>query len=168
MVKFLIIMNWFMSISFSFLTHPLSLGFNLLIQTILISLITGLMNFNYWFSYILFLVMIGGMLILFIYMTSIASNKKFSISKPMILISILILTIMMFLYFFDDFFFSMFNINQEMMYYSMNPKNSYSLNKFMNYPNMFMLTLIFIYLLISLIAVAKIASPKMGALRQKF
>lgn len=35
----------------------------------------NLINSNYWYSYILFLIIIGGLIILFIYFTSIASNS---------------------------------------------------------------------------------------------
>nr|YP_009918129.1 NADH dehydrogenase subunit 6 [Torleya nepalica]QLP89031.1 NADH dehydrogenase subunit 6 [Torleya nepalica] len=64
--------------------HPLAMGLVLLMQTILISLLTGFLNSSFWMSYILFLVFLGGMLVLFIYMTSLASNEMFSISSPII------------------------------------------------------------------------------------
>nr|AIW06338.1 NADH dehydrogenase subunit 6 [Teloganodidae sp. MT-2014] len=65
---------------FFLMSHPLSMGLVLLLQTVTISILTGLMNFNSWFSYVLFLVFLGGMLILFIYMTSLAPNEKFYFS----------------------------------------------------------------------------------------
>nr|YP_009509601.1 NADH dehydrogenase subunit 6 [Pachygrapsus marmoratus]AUN45018.1 NADH dehydrogenase subunit 6 [Pachygrapsus marmoratus] len=68
-------------ISFSFLftqlSHPLAMGLTLLLQTILISLTAGLSTYSFWVSYILFLVFLGGMLVLFIYVASIASNEPF-------------------------------------------------------------------------------------------
>nr|YP_009918116.1 NADH dehydrogenase subunit 6 [Torleya grandiforceps]QLP89018.1 NADH dehydrogenase subunit 6 [Torleya grandiforceps] len=66
------------------MNHPLAMGLVLLIQTVLISLLTGILNSSFWMSYILFLVFLGGMLVLFIYMTSLASNEMFSISSPII------------------------------------------------------------------------------------
>ena len=50
------------------------MGLTLLIQTILVSIISGLITKTFWFSYILFLVFLGGILVLFIYVTSLASN----------------------------------------------------------------------------------------------
>nr|YP_009104691.1 NADH dehydrogenase subunit 6 [Damithrax spinosissimus]AIT75858.1 NADH dehydrogenase subunit 6 [Damithrax spinosissimus] len=90
-------------ISFSFLFtrlfHPLSLGLVLLIQTILISLNTGISTYSFWFSYILFLIFLGGMLVLFIYVASLASNEffKFSLSLFLFFIFFLTLTALIFL-----------------------------------------------------------------------
>nr|QXU57659.1 NADH dehydrogenase subunit 6 [Cherax parvus] len=65
------------AILFTTLTHPLSMGLTLLTQTILICIMSGLFNPTFWFSYILFLIFLGGMLILFIYISSLASNEPF-------------------------------------------------------------------------------------------
>nr|BDL61437.1 NADH dehydrogenase subunit 6 [Ilyoplax pusilla] len=67
-----------MSILFTTLNHPLAMGLTLLTQTILIALTVGMANFSFWFSYILFLVFLGGMLVLFIYVASLASNEPFA------------------------------------------------------------------------------------------
>nr|AIW06267.1 NADH dehydrogenase subunit 6 [Ephemerella sp. MT-2014] len=69
---------------FMFMTHPLAMGLVLLIQTCLIALLTGSLSPTFWFSYILFLVFLGGMLVLFIYMTSLASNEMFTLSGPLV------------------------------------------------------------------------------------
>jgi len=67
---------------FTRLIHPLAIGLALLLQTILICCTTGLSNISFWFSYILFLIFLGGILVLFIYVTSLASNEIF---KPSII-----------------------------------------------------------------------------------
>nr|YP_010952810.1 NADH dehydrogenase subunit 6 [Trapezia rufopunctata]WMQ53230.1 NADH dehydrogenase subunit 6 [Trapezia rufopunctata] len=69
-----------LSISFTQLKHPLALGLNLLIQTISISIISGTSTYSFWFSYILFMIFLGGMLVLFIYVASLASNEPFFFS----------------------------------------------------------------------------------------
>nr|YP_009509614.1 NADH dehydrogenase subunit 6 [Epixanthus frontalis]AUN45031.1 NADH dehydrogenase subunit 6 [Epixanthus frontalis] len=69
-----------LSLLFTRLSHPLSLGLTLLIQTIMISVTTGVSTYSYWFSYILFMIFLGGMLVLFIYVASLASNEPFSFS----------------------------------------------------------------------------------------
>ena len=76
------------SILFLRLSHPLAIGLGLLFQTILICCTTGLSNISFWFSYILFLIFLGGILVLFIYVTSLASNEIF---KPSIILIIIII-----------------------------------------------------------------------------
>nr|ANS72683.1 NADH dehydrogenase subunit 6 [Globospongicola spinulatus] len=65
------------SIIFTLTTHPLATGLTLLTQTILICVMAGLFMSSFWFSYILFLIFLGGMLILFIYVASLAPNESF-------------------------------------------------------------------------------------------
>nr|AIY62085.1 NADH dehydrogenase subunit 6 [Parrhinotermes browni] len=72
------------SLIFTQTKHPMAMGMILMIQTILMCLISGTMYKSFWFSYTLFMVMVGGMLVLFMYMTSIASNEMFSLSNKMI------------------------------------------------------------------------------------
>lgn len=67
---------------FIFLAHPLSIALNLFIQTLLFCVLIGSLNSNYWFSYLLFLVFLGGLLIIFAYVATLASNEKFSLSFP--------------------------------------------------------------------------------------
>uniref|UniRef100_UPI0030E2866B NADH dehydrogenase subunit 6 n=1 Tax=Monochamus guttulatus TaxID=2079363 RepID=UPI0030E2866B len=150
-----------------FLSHPLSLGLILLSQTIIIALMTGLSNYNYWFSYIIFLIMIGGMLILFIYMTSVASNEKFKFSyKLMILLSLMFFFMMIFMLL-DFYYFNLnlFNslINQSSLY-----NYKLSMNKFLSWPMNLMFFFLIIYLLLTLIMVVKITNIKSGPLRQNF
>nr|AND96535.1 NADH deshydrogenase subunit 6 [Onthophagus diabolicus] len=145
------------------LKHPLSLGLILLIQTINMALYLGFYHLNYWFSYILFLIMIGGMLILFIYMTSVASNEKFYPSiKLFILFLIMMMMSFMLWNFMDPFYFNLNNIFNEFQ----TKKNNLSLNKYLNYPSHLMMYLLIIYLLISLLAIVKITNfKKNGTLR---
>uniref|UniRef100_UPI0030E5B11C NADH dehydrogenase subunit 6 n=1 Tax=Austruca annulipes TaxID=196277 RepID=UPI0030E5B11C len=75
-----------LSILFTQLSHPLAMGLILLAQTLLIALTLGLFSFSFWFSYILFLIFLGGMLVLFIYVASVASNESFSPSSSYIAI----------------------------------------------------------------------------------
>nr|AML25897.1 NADH dehydrogenase subunit 6 [Staphylinidae sp. BMNH 1274207] len=159
-----IFLNLFLSICMLFMNHPMSMGMILLTQTIMITLITGLMTMNFWYSYILFLVMIGGMLILFIYMTSIASNEKFKFSFNFFFtMSFMILLILMF-FMINYFYYPNWNIES----INFNNNNYISLNKFINEPFNIMLSIIIIYLFITLIAVVKITKMKFGPLRQKF
>nr|APX40392.1 NADH dehydrogenase subunit 6 [Cryptocephalus schaefferi] len=149
--------------------HPLTLGSVLLIQTILIALLTGLLSLNFWFSYIIFLVMIGGLLILFVYMTSIASNEKFKFSFKLFLFTsfYMLMTILM-TPFIDNFFISKKIKMIETFSYQENINFQFFINKFINFPlNLVYLTIV-IYLLITLIAIVKITMKTSGTLRKKF
>nr|AST14975.1 NADH dehydrogenase subunit 6 [Galeruca sp. EMHAU-15083109] len=157
----------FFSILFFSLNHPLSCGMILLLQTILIALITGLLNFNFWFSYIMFLIMIGGMLVLFIYMTSIASNEKFKFSMKTSILMIFTLFIIFMLMMMDNFYFNMNNQLIEMKLIS-NLNYYMMLNKYFNFPNLLIMLSMIIYLFLTLIAIVKITNFKYGPMRQKF
>nr|WKU83752.1 NADH dehydrogenase subunit 6 [Allograpta obliqua] len=166
----LYIMILMMAFMFLQMNHPLSMGMMLLIQTVMICCISGMMTKSFWFSYILFLIFIGGMLVLFIYVTSLASNEMFTLSTKMIfllMINMIILTIMMI---FMDKMIIMFNsMNNEMnMISNLNSyimENTLNLNKLYNYPTNMITILLINYLLITLIAVVKITKLFYGPVR---
>nr|QEJ81385.1 NADH dehydrogenase subunit 6 [Pygoluciola qingyu] len=161
----LMIMMMMTSISFMFISHPLSMGMMLLLQTTMIAMWTGFMSMNFWYSYILFIVMVGGMLVLFIYMTSIASNEKFSFSK-MLLFTLSMMLLMLMLWSKDNMYMYMNSMNSDLMIIKNKMMFKLSLNKFLMYPMMIMSMTIIIYLLIALIAVSKITNVKNGPLRK--
>nr|YP_009939845.1 NADH dehydrogenase subunit 6 [Ectophasia rotundiventris]QNV49160.1 NADH dehydrogenase subunit 6 [Ectophasia rotundiventris] len=169
-----ILMSIMLIFNFMFMNmkHPLAMGLTLLFQTTLICLTSGLMTKSFWFSYILFLVFLGGMLVLFIYVTSLASNEMFSFSIKLMSISMLIFFMMMIMLIMMDKNFLMYYKNLEMKsMYNMNSfilENSLSLNKLYNYPTNLMTILLINYLLITLIAVVKITKLFKGPLRPMF
>jgi NADH-ubiquinone oxidoreductase chain 6 len=59
---------------------------SILIQTFCITIITGILLPSFWFSYILILVFLGGLLVLFIYVSALASNQQINLSSPKILL----------------------------------------------------------------------------------
>nr|UYE92302.1 NADH dehydrogenase subunit 6 [Triangulara sp.] len=157
-----------MSIMFMFISHPMTMGLILLIQTINISMWTGMLSMNFWYSYILFIIMVGGMLILFIYMTSIASNEKFKFNLKMsftMMMSLMLMMMMMIM--FKDQVFNLINsLNIDLIQMKSNLLFKMSLNKFMMMPLIFMSLTIISYLFIALIAVSKITNIKSGPLRK--
>nr|UEP16616.1 NADH dehydrogenase subunit 6 [Botanophila rubrifrons] len=152
--------------------HPLAMGFILLMQTTMICIISSLMTNSFWYSYILFLIFIGGMLVLFIYVTSLASNEMFSFSMKLMIISfIFFITLMIILMFFDKKFLIMYSnleINSIINMNSYLMENSISVNKLYNYPNNMMTILLINYLLITLIVIIKITKLYKGPLRPLF
>nr|AMP43778.1 NADH dehydrogenase subunit 6 [Rhagio sp. KW-2016] len=170
MYMFIYSITIIMSFIFTQMTHPLAMGLVLLMQTLLICLITGLFTKTFWFSYILFLIFLGGMLVLFIYVTSLASNEMFSFSMKTFMISLMSMMIMM-LFFFcvDNSLINNMFINNEM--YNLNimdsyiTENSLNLNKLYNFPSNMVTLLLINYLLLTLIAVVKITNIFYGPLR---
>nr|WGO57779.1 NADH dehydrogenase subunit 6 [Episymploce sp.] len=160
----LMTMSTLLSISFTQMNHPLAMGLMLLIQTVLISLLSGMLSQTFWFSYVLFLIFLGGMLILFIYVTSLASNEMFFLSMKMIVSSI---TVMFFLIIMFLMFKSSIYQNQEMYHFmSMNNSLINSLMKLYNQPTGIITILLASYLFLTLIAVVKITNIFKGPLRQ--
>nr|UAM92174.1 NADH dehydrogenase subunit 6 [Deleaster bactrianus] len=160
MILFILLINT--SMTFIFMKHPLSMGFLLLAQITLIALMMTLISNNSWFSYILFIIMVGGLLILFIYMTSLASNEKFKFSFKIMILNITNIMFMFLTYFIDQMNFNLmnkFNFNNYMI--------NINMNKFFIFPSYFIMIMIIIYLFITLIAVVKISNFKSGPLRQK-
>nr|AYQ18980.1 NADH dehydrogenase subunit 6 [Scymninae sp. 4 ACP-2013] len=157
------------SMSILFMNHPLSMGFLILMHTILTCLNMGSFSMNFWYSYILILIMIGGLLVLFIYMTSIASNEKFKINIMMLIFLMLIFMIIIYL---------MMKMNPKMMEllmknnftFKMNNEQYffYSMSKYYNYPFNKLMIFSILYLLISMIISVKICKIKSGPLRQLF
>nr|WMV00360.1 NADH dehydrogenase subunit 6 [Maoricicada mangu] len=88
-MKIIMFLMIIFSINFIFMKHPLSMGMILLMQTMFSCMICSFYLSCYLFSYILFLIFIGGMLILFMYMSSIASNEKFFFSTKLMMLNLL-------------------------------------------------------------------------------
>nr|QUO98722.1 NADH dehydrogenase subunit 6 [Nephrotoma tenuipes] len=168
----LIICSLIISFMFTQMKHPLSMGFILLIQTFTICLITGSLMKTFWFSYILFLIFIGGMLVLFIYMTSLASNEMFNFSTKnlmMILISFMFLMALT-LFMNDSISMNFYSLTMETssIINEMNfiKENSLNLNKLYNFPTNMLTILLINYLFLTLIIIVKITNNFYGPLRQ--
>nr|AFI23549.1 NADH dehydrogenase subunit 6 [Peloridora minuta] len=93
----LITLNTTLSTTFLFITHPLMMGLVLMIQTTLTCLMVNFIQWTNWVTFIIFVLIMGGMLILFIYVISLASNEMIKTptipwKKLFIWVSIMILT----------------------------------------------------------------------------
>nr|AOY36226.1 NADH dehydrogenase subunit 6 [Pycnarmon pantherata] len=176
MKMFLSLMIIIFSFMMLFMYHPLSMGLMILTQTMLTCLISSIFISTYWFSYILFLTFLGGLLVLFIYVSSIASNELFKISFNLKMFFFIMMIIL--------FLISMFNLNNlnwlnfninnmEMkkffnMFLFMNNENKINLSKLYNNQTFMIMMMMIIYLFISLIAVVKITNIFYGPLRSSF
>uniref|UniRef100_A0A903XVH0 NADH-ubiquinone oxidoreductase chain 6 n=1 Tax=Anopheles gambiae TaxID=7165 RepID=A0A903XVH0_ANOGA len=168
----LIIMMMCLIMSFIFMQmkHPLSMGLMLLIQTFLTCLITGIYVKSFWFSYVLFLIFLGGMLILFIYVTSLSSNEMFTMSFKLTMFSLVLFSLSMVIFFIlDKTLIEQFIINMEMEKFSMTNnlinENILSLNKMYNFPTNLITLLLINYLFLTLLVTVKITKKFYGPLR---
>lgn len=164
-----------MSIIIIFINHPLAIGLTILVQTLLICLLSGILIKTYWFSYILFLTFLGGLLVLFIYVSRIASNEMFkltlNIKISFFIFIIFIIILQICLYFFYE------NLNWlnlsnnisdndnliNLIFF--NNENKIRLNKLYNNHFFIIILILVIYLFISLIAIVKITNIFYGPLR---
>nr|UHA55347.1 NADH dehydrogenase subunit 6 [Kennelia xylinana] len=172
MKTFLSIFMMMFSFLMFFMNHPLSMGLMILMQTIIICMLTGLMINTYWFSYILFLTFLGGLLVLFIYVSSIASNElfmnNFMLSK-ILMMSIIVITIFSLIFMFKLNWMNNF-FNDEMNNYFnnnlfFNNENKINLSKLYNNQTFLMMMMMIIYLFIALVAIVKITNIFFGPLR---
>nr|YP_009537880.1 NADH dehydrogenase subunit 6 [Limenitis reducta]AYN60597.1 NADH dehydrogenase subunit 6 [Limenitis reducta] len=159
------------SISLYFINHPLAMGLLILIQTLFTCLLSGMLINTYWFSYILFLVFLGGLLVLFIYVSSMASNELFMIHflEKFSIIYILFIMIFSILYK-NNLTWMNFSFNDEMIKFFnlnlfFNNEYNFNLSKLYNKQNYFMMLMLIIYLFITLIAIVKITNIFFGPLR---
>nr|WIW75269.1 NADH dehydrogenase subunit 6 [Xenocatantops humilis] len=171
MIKMMIMaLSNVMNINFMKLSHPMSMMLFIILQTFLIGLMTGTMMESFWLSYILFLTFLGGMLVLFIYITSIASNEMFQpksttmiftlMSWFIIMVTLIILDKMMFMDFFKNT--ETMNINNLISFQEM----TLSLMKLYNNPTFIITMMMMIYLFLALLAVVKITNINQGHIRK--
>nr|YP_010414451.1 NADH dehydrogenase subunit 6 [Kusala populi]URW11950.1 NADH dehydrogenase subunit 6 [Kusala populi] len=140
-----------------FMKNPMSMGLFLMTQTMMmIMLMNKIMNSS-WFTMITFLMMIGGLLIIFTYMSSIASNEKF---KTKINLTLIFFIIMIFI---DEMILE--NQINEMEEINFTLNTDFSLIKIYNKKSMFMTIMLVIYLLITMISVSKMVKHHEGPLR---
>nr|AQP28284.1 NADH dehydrogenase subunit 6 [Sinocapritermes sp. 1 TB-2017] len=152
-------MSMMTSLMFTQMKHPLAMGMMLLLQTTMVCIISGTMYSTFWFSYILFMIMIGGMLVLFMYMTSLASNEMFSPSNKMLM---MLMTLPVLSYMMP----TVIN-NKEMNMHETMMENEITTTTTVMYNQMMgmMTTLLVLYMLMTLIVVVNIINVSKGPLR---
>nr|WHM51560.1 NADH dehydrogenase subunit 6 [Neotermes castaneus] len=161
-MKTLMMTSATMSVMFTQMSHPLAMWMLLLIQTTMMCLISGLMHQSFWFQYILFMVFVGGMLVLFIYVASLASNEMFSLSTKMMITATAMM--LMTLTIKDK---TTVNSKETTLFNTMTENEITTMtSKLYNQPNGTLTILMALYLLMALIVVVKITNISKGPLRQ--
>nr|QUS53951.1 NADH dehydrogenase subunit 6 [Solenocera melantho] len=154
------------SFVFTRLLHPLAMGLSLLTQTIMICVTAGLSSKSFWFSYILFIIFLGAMLVLFIYVASLASNEAFSFSGTLSLFIISTIAISLILLFMDPLMMNFSsNISQSSSQANVYTSAPGLLSIIYNNTTMNLTLFVVLYLLLTLIVVVKITNTFFGPLR---
>lgn len=140
----------------------------LIVQTISTSLFLGYIRKSFWFLYLLILIFIGGILVLFIYVTTIFPNEKFIFNQTNILPIILIIIISVIILLSIKYFFNL-NLNSTSLIieFKINGENSQlkpTIKIFISQSNL-LIILIVNYLFYCIIVVIKIVNFFKGPLR---
>nr|YP_011036703.1 NADH dehydrogenase subunit 6 [Xestocephalus gracilus]WRK21307.1 NADH dehydrogenase subunit 6 [Xestocephalus gracilus] len=141
--------------------NPLSMGTILIYQTMLLVMLMNKMCKTTWFTMLTFLMMVGGLLILFTYMTSIASNEKFKLNINMTMTTMIMLPIM------DEMMMESQTEETQSMLNTMTMEKL-SMMKLFSKKSMNLTLMMIMYLLLSMITVSKIINHHEGPLRTKF
>nr|YP_009826136.1 NADH dehydrogenase subunit 6 [Shoveliteratura triangula]QIV68427.1 NADH dehydrogenase subunit 6 [Shoveliteratura triangula] len=169
----IMISNLLNALIFTQVNHPMAMTLIIILQTLIVALTTGMMTSTFWFSYILFLVFLGGMLVLFIYITSLASNELFSIPTKSLIITLLLLsTIILISLIADSSMWNSLNFNEDMNnmnneFITLHDESNYLLTKLYNKPTDLITLMLVNYLFLTLIAIVKITNIFQGPLRPK-
>nr|YP_009250737.1 NADH dehydrogenase subunit 6 [Reticulitermes grassei]AMX23077.1 NADH dehydrogenase subunit 6 [Reticulitermes grassei] len=160
MTKLLMSTSMMTSMMSTQMKHPLAMGMMLLLQTMMTCLISGTMYKSFWFSYILFMIMVGGMLVLFMYMTSLASNEMFYPTSKMMMTATILSPTMMYLM--PD-----QTNNKEMNTHEYTSKDEIMMTTTMMYNQItgMMTIMLVMYMLLTLIVVVNIINLSSGPLR---
>nr|QTT61205.1 NADH dehydrogenase subunit 6 [Tritia pfeifferi] len=78
--------------------QPLSLGLVVMISTLLMCFISAI-TLSSWYGYILFLIYVGGLLVMFAYVAALSPNVLFGKGTPMVFFMVMILPLSIIFYF---------------------------------------------------------------------
>nr|AXA45359.1 NADH dehydrogenase subunit 6 [Toxicochlespira sp. MNHN IM 2013-9841] len=143
------------------MSQPLSLGLVIMISTLFMC-ITSSMFLSQWYAFILFLIYVGGLLVMFAYVAALSPNVLFSRGTP-IMFMLLISFVLMF--FFNFYLFTdMSSLENFNMYTSMKSMKTYGIE--MVSPQMISILIgLAIILLVNLVVVVKICFYQQASLR---
>nr|YP_010958565.1 NADH dehydrogenase subunit 6 [Centrotypus laticornis]UXF57641.1 NADH dehydrogenase subunit 6 [Centrotypus laticornis] len=142
----------------SSMKKPMSMGIMLMIQTTWTIMLMNTINNSSWIPLITFLIMMGGLLVIFLYMSSITSNEKFKMNYKLSLMII----IMMIPH--EELMLSGQNFESEEILTK--SKEMISMSK-MYSKSMIMTMLMIMYLMLTMITINKIVKTFEGPLRSK-
>jgi NADH-ubiquinone oxidoreductase chain 6 len=163
----MVALTYVLSMSFSWLLifskTPLIIAALIILQAFIVSFITFIFLLRSWFSFILFIVFIRAIIVIFVYVSSLASNDFFTTPSPYLLL--ILLSVPFVIIFITLVPTSVPNQSHSQIFLS--DLHLGSIVTYKLYSSYILATTIFliIYLLIALIVVAKNSSSSKGALR---
>lgn len=152
-IKTIIFLSIFLTSVFLKIKSPIIIIVIIILQTSIICLMLWLTLETSWYAYILFLIFIGGLIVLFIYICSLASNEKFYIKNRVIENIIIVLLRIFAIYIYR---------NKEIVN-NLNVK--IIIIKIISIINIFIIILTIFFLLFTLIVAVKISEKKIGPVR---
>lgn len=176
---YIIIINYLFYIIFIFIillfilnlnNHPIIIIIIILIYTLIICLNISLWKFNFILSILLFLIIIRGLLIIFLYFSRLISNAEFKLKLNLIIILPIIANSSILFYFLKSY--SLNSFIYKYNFHESNPifqTNKITFNFILNlyeYPLRNWTTLSIFYLLSALFIIIKICSSKSLSLRK--
>nr|ATU07066.1 NADH dehydrogenase subunit 6 [Neotrogla sp. 5 KY-2017] len=171
-MKITILFSLTLSMLFLILNHPLSMGLTLIIQIINMAMLMSFWSKTFWFLYILIMIFIGGLLILFVYVISIASNELFKINftKSIFMLMWLMSISSPIMFLDNNLFLNPPNLNStsflsEITLFS---NSSSETIKLFIWPTNLLTIMLISYLFLTLLIIVKISNNSLGPLRKLF
>nr|YP_009332456.1 NADH dehydrogenase subunit 6 [Schlechtendalia chinensis]API68537.1 NADH dehydrogenase subunit 6 [Schlechtendalia chinensis] len=162
LIKTILIMNLILAINLTTIKSPLKSNLMILFQSITLTMMINLINKTSWISFMIFILYIGGLMIIFLYISSIAFNEINNNKKKTYLIKIILLTFLFTYWFNSSMLLENFKFNNNYLF----EDNFYLMNMF-NYPNNLMIYFIMLILFIMLIMIIWMLKFNKGPIRQK-
>jgi hypothetical protein len=141
-----------------YIKTPISIGILLLIQTVTSTLILSKIINSSWMRIIIFLIFVGRLLVLFLYIRRIASNEKFKPNTKIIIIFIVIILP-------TEELISEFQINDYII--KLKTQEIIRIIKIYNIKTITITILVFLYIFLTIIVVNFVTKIYIGPLRSK-
>lgn len=140
-------------------SSPLTLLIRILTQVIILCLLIWITINSSWYAFILFLIYLGGLIVLFVYITRIASNEKLTTNFSLLNCLIIIISLIIF-------FSWIIGNERDLSFLKFNP--ILNLNFIFNLSNLKFSIYSMVYLLFSLIVVIKVCNKLNAPIKSSY
>nr|AXI98802.1 NADH dehydrogenase subunit 6 [Pseudoniphargus sp. 6-Morocco A] len=163
MTQFFSLCSIILSFMFLLETPPLFLSMVIILQTIILALIISLFTMSSWFSFMLLMIYLSGMMIIFIYVSSMASNEMFHPKSRLFPLLLSLMLVFMALFLINDAPLPSDSIN--ILDLSLIQNTTIKISKMYSKSLSAMTILLIIYLLLAMIMVTNNSSFSEGPMR---
>lgn len=147
-------------------THPIYLLIIVIIYSGIICFIISAWSYNFIYSIILFLIIIRGILIIFLYFSRLISNDQTKLNINIPLIFRFFFNIIIFIYIIKYFNYPIYNFNEILISFLSNNNTFNNIIHIFSYPYRNITIICILYLLLTLFTIIKICSIKTSTLRK--